>query len=181
MSTTAVLPATFDPVTKGHVDVFRRASRLFDRLVIGVYAHPDGRIKRTLFSVEERVRLVELAVVDLQNVSVRPFSGLSIDLAREEDAQFVVRGLRVADDFEFERQMAMMNRHLAPEVDTVLFVSEPDHAYVSASLVTEVALMGGDVSELVPQHVAEALYAKVAEAEAGQAERPPSGPARGYA
>jgi pantetheine-phosphate adenylyltransferase len=180
MGATAVLPATFDPVTNGHVDIFHRASLLFDRLVIGVYAHPDGRIKRTLFTVEERVRLVEATVGELENVTVRPFSGLSVDLAREENAKFVVRGLRVADDFEFERQMAMMNRHLAPEVDTVLFVSQADHAFVSASLVIEVALMGGDVSRLVPHHVADALYAKARAAQAAEQTRDdPSGTARG--
>lgn len=161
MCPVAVFPATFDPVTLGHIDIFERAAPLFDHLVIGVYAHPDGRIKDTLFSVEERVGLVEEAVSHLPNVSVRSFSGLAVELAREEGAQVVVRGLRVADDFEFERQMAMMNRHLAPDLDTVLLVSEPDHAFVSASLVREVAEMGGDVSRLVPKHVQAALGTRV--------------------
>ncbi len=162
MGIAAVFPATFDPVTNGHVDIFDRAASLFDRLVIGVYSHPYGRIKRkrTLFTVEERVQLVESVVTHLPNVTVQPFYGLAVELARAEGAQAVVRGLRVADDFEFERQMAMMNRHLAPDLETVLLVSQPDNAFVSSSLVREVALMGGDVSRLVPPIVTEALVAK---------------------
>jgi pantetheine-phosphate adenylyltransferase len=157
---TAVFPATFDPITNGHVDIAERAARLFDRLVIGVYAHPDDAIKDTLFGAQERVLLVRQAVAHLPNVEVRPYHGLTVHLARSEGAQAIVRGLRVADDFEFERQMAMMNRHLAPEVDSLLLISDPAHAYVSASLVRQVASMGGDVSRLVPSVVAAALAAK---------------------
>jgi pantetheine-phosphate adenylyltransferase len=156
----AVFPATFDPVTNGHVSIAERAAALFDELVIGVYAHHDGRIKDTLFSAEERVALVRQAMAHLPNVVVRPFTSLSVDFARAEGAQVIVRGLRVADDFEFERQMAMMNRHLAPEIDTLLLISEPHHAFVSASIVREVAMMGGDVSQLVPPPVIAALRAK---------------------
>lgn len=163
MGIVAVFPATFDPVTNGHVDIFERASRLFDQLVIGVYSHPYGRLKQTLFTVGERVQLVETCVDHLPGVSVRPFTGLAVDWARSVGSQVIVRGLRVADDFEFERQMAMMNRHLAPQLETVLLVSQPDHAFVSASRVREVAMMGGDVSRLVPLHVAVALNAKVLE------------------
>lgn len=156
----AVFPATFDPVTHGHVAIAERAAALFDELVVGVYAHNDGRIKSTLFSAEERVALVRQVVAHVPNVAVRPFTTLSVDFARSEGARVIVRGLRVADDFEFERQMAMMNRHLAPEVETLLMISEPQHAFVSASIVREVALMGGDVSRLVPPPVALALAAK---------------------
>jgi pantetheine-phosphate adenylyltransferase len=160
MPSRAVFPATFDPITNGHVAIAERAARLFDELVIGVYAHPDGRIKATLFDAEERVALVRQAVAHVPNVAVRPFSMLAVAFARAEGAGVIVRGLRVADDFEFERQMAMMNRHLAPEVETLLLISEPHHAFVSASIVREVALMGGDVSQLVPGAVAAALAAK---------------------
>ena len=156
----AVFPATFDPVTNGHVAIAERAAVLFEELVIGVYAHHDGRIKDTLFSAEERVALVHQAMAHLPNVVVRPFTSLSVDFARAEAAQVIVRGLRVADDFEFERKMAMMNRHLAPEIDTLLLISEPHHAFVSASIVREVAMMGGDVSQLVPPVVSAALAAK---------------------
>jgi pantetheine-phosphate adenylyltransferase len=157
---TAVFPATFDPVTNGHVDIAERAARMFDRIVIGVYAHPDGNIKDTLFTLEERVTLVSAATAHITGASVRPYSGLTIDFARSAGASAIVRGLRVADDFEFERQMAMMNRHLAPEVDSLLLISDPANAFVSASLVRQVARMGGDVSRLVPSAVAEALAAK---------------------
>jgi pantetheine-phosphate adenylyltransferase len=157
---TAVFPATFDPITNGHVDIAERASRVFDRLVIGVYAHDDSAIKDTVFTTEERVQLVREAVAHLPNVHVRPYHGLTVHLARAEGAQAIVRGLRVADDFEFERQMAMMNRHLAPEVDSLLLISDPANAFVSASLVRQVARMGGDVSGLVPAVVAAALAAK---------------------
>ena len=156
----AVFPATFDPITNGHVDIAERATKVFARLVIGVYAHHDDEIKGPLFDTDERVALVKAAVMHLTTVSVRPYGGLTVDFARAEGAQAIVRGLRVADDFEFERRMAMMNRHLAPEVDSLLLISDPANAFVSASLVRQVARMGGDVSRLVPSAVAEALAAK---------------------
>lgn len=164
METIALFPATFDPITNGHVDIAERASRLFERLIIGVYVHPDGRIKATLFTIEERLALARAAVAHLDNVQVKPFAGLAVNFARQEGARVLVRGLRVADDFEFERQMAMMNRHLAPELESVLLVTQPDHAFVSATRVREVALLGGDVSRLVPPHVAAALARKREEA-----------------
>jgi pantetheine-phosphate adenylyltransferase len=157
MATTAVFPATFDPVTNGHVAIAERAARVFDRLVVGVYAHDDTAIKQPLFDIDERVALVRQATGHVPHVQVRPFAGLAVAFAREVGATILVRGLRVADDFEFERQMAMMNRHLAPEIETLLLITDPDQAFVSASLVREVALMGGDVSRLVPAGVVAAL------------------------
>jgi pantetheine-phosphate adenylyltransferase len=160
MSVVAVFPATFDPVTNGHVALIERSARLFERLVVGVYVHGGTGGKRPLFSAAERVALVREAVGHMVNVSVEPFDGLAVDFARAVGAGALVRGLRVADDFEFERQMAMMNGHLAPEIETLLLISDPAHAFVSASLVREVALMGGDVSRLVPPGAARALAAK---------------------
>ncbi len=162
---TAVFPATFDPVTNGHVSIAARSARFFDELVIGVYAHDatDGN-KATLFTVEERVALVREATAHVANVRVRAFGGLAVDFAHQENAGVIVRGMRVADDFEFERQMAMLNRHLAPTIDTLLLIADPENAFVSSSLVREVALMGGDVSRLVPPCVAEALARKAREA-----------------
>lgn len=154
---TAVFPATFDPVTNGHLAIIARAVRFFDRLVIGVYDHGLRTSKQPLFDAAERVALVTEVTAGWPQVQVRAFTGLAIDFARQEDAGAIVRGLRVADDFEFERQMAMMNRHLAPEIETVLFITAPDHAFVSSSLVREVAQMGGDVSRLVPAPVTAAL------------------------
>jgi pantetheine-phosphate adenylyltransferase len=172
MGLRAVFPATFDPVTNGHVAIAERAAALFDELILGVFAHADGRSKAPLFTLDERVALVRGAVAHLPGVRVREYESLSVALAREERADVIVRGLRVADDFEFERQMAMMNRQLAPEVETLLLIADPEHAFVSASIVREVALMGGDVSRLVPPVVAAALAAKAA------APAAPAGPER---
>jgi len=163
----AVFPATFDPITNGHVDIAERAAHLFDRLVLGVYLHADGGTKEPLFDAQERVELARLAVAHLGNVSVRSFDGLAVTFAREEGAAALVRGLRVADDFELERKMAMMNRHLAPEIESILLIADPQHAFVSASIVREVAMMDGDVKGLVPPVVASALEAKRAALAAG--------------
>ena len=177
MGILAVFPATFDPVTNGHVALVERSARLFERLVVGVYGHTLAGGKQPLFDVEERVSLVREAVGRLPNVTVEAFDGLAVDFARACGARVIVRGLRVADDFEFERMMAMMNGHLAPEIETLLLIAEPAHAFVSSTYVREVALMGGDVSRLVPESTARALAGKrvqtVAPAsESGGAPRP---------
>lgn len=156
----AAFPATFDPVTRGHVDIAERAARIFDELVLGVFSHGNGSAKQPLFPTEERVALTRAAVAHLDNASVRAFDGLSVGFAKDVGADVIVRGLRVADDFEFERKMAMMNDHLAPEIETILLIASPEHAFVSASIVREVAEMGGDVSELVPAPVLDALHAR---------------------
>jgi pantetheine-phosphate adenylyltransferase len=157
MKRIAVFPATFDPVTNGHVSIAERAAAQFDELVMGVYAHSGSTGKAPLFGLEDRLRLVGEAVRHIPNARVAHFDGLAVEFARQCGARVLVRGLRVADDFEFERQMAMMNGYLAPEIETVLFISAPAHAFVSASLVREVALMGGNVDRLVPPATAEAL------------------------
>ena len=162
----AVFPATFDPITNGHLAIIARAARHFDRLVVGVYDHGLRTGKQPLFDAAERVALVREVTAAWPQVEVRGFTGLAVDFARREGAATIVRGLRVADDFEFERQMAMMNRHLAPELETLLFITDPDHAFVSSSLVREVALMGGDVSRLVPAAVAAALAGRLAQSAA---------------
>jgi pantetheine-phosphate adenylyltransferase len=163
MTRIAVFPATFDPVTNGHVSIAERAAAQFDELVIGVYAHSGSTGKAPLFSLEERVALVHEAIHHIPSARVAHFDGLAVEFARQCGASALVRGLRVADDFEFERQMAMMNGHLAPEIETLLFISQPAHAFVSASLVREVALMGGDVKGLVPPATAAALAEVAAE------------------
>ena len=155
---TALYPGSFDPVTNGHLDIARRAARLFDRILIGVYETPD---KRLMFSTDERVGLLMAATKDLPNVRVVPFSGLLIEFARQLGASTIVRGLRVSNDFEFEFDMAMMNRKLAPELELVCLMASPEFTFLSASMLKEVARLGGDISEFVPPAVAAAVKAKV--------------------
>ena len=154
---TALYPGTFDPVTMGHLNVTRRAARLFDSLIIAVYDTPS---KSLLFNTEERVGLMREAVADLGNVVVRPFNGLVVKTAREAGAAAIIRGLRSGPDFEYESQMFFMNRRLEPDVDMVSFMSDQEHMFISSSLLKEVAQLGGDISDMVPPHVAQALAEK---------------------
>ncbi len=155
MTRVAVFPGSFDPMTNAHLDVARRASGLFDRLVIGVLDNPK---KQPLFSSSERVALIEQSVVELgDHVSVEAFDGLTVDFATRHGAGFIVRGLRAVSDFEAELQMALTNRKLAPGIDTAFLMTALEHGYVSSSLAKEVARFGGDVSPMLPGPVAEAL------------------------
>jgi pantetheine-phosphate adenylyltransferase len=149
---TAIYPGTYDPVTLGHVDVITRAAAIFDRLVIGVVGEP--RHKRPLFSLDERVSFLRDALSHLDNVEVEVFSVLVVDFARKWDAKVIVKGLRVISDFEWEFQMNQLNRHLAPDVETVYVMASPQVSFVSSSGVKEIASFGGDVDELVPPAVA---------------------------
>ncbi len=155
---TALYPGTFDPVTAGHVDITNRASALFEKVVVAVYATPS---KSLLFSTEERVDLFRRSVGHLPNVEVREFDGLVVRSAQEAGAAVIVRGLRSGSDFEYEFEMASMNRRLAPSVDMVSFMTSQDVMFISSSLLKEVARLGGDVTGMVPPHVADALYSKV--------------------
>ena len=155
---TALYPGTFDPVTAGHVDITNRASALFEKVVVAVYATPS---KSLLFSTEERVDLFRRSVGHLTNVEVREFDGLVVRSAQEAGAAVIVRGLRSGSDFEYEFEMASMNRRLAPSVDMVSFMTSQDVMFISSSLLKEVARLGGDVTGMVPPHVADALYSKV--------------------
>jgi len=157
MSTTAIYPGTFDPITNGHSDLVRRASRLFDRVVVGVAARPG---KSPLFSVEERVDLANQALRGLDNVSVSGFDGLLVNFAHRMGASAVLRGLRAVSDFEFEFQMAAMNRRLDPELESLFLTPAEEHSFISSSLVREVASLGGDVSEFVDDAVNTALKAR---------------------
>ena len=155
MTRVAVFPGSFDPMTNAHLDVARRASGLFDRLVVGVLNNPK---KAPLFGIDERVALIERCVADLgPHVSVDAFDGLTVDFARRHEAGFIVRGLRAVSDFEAELQMALTNRKLAPEVDTTFLMTALDFGYVSSTLAKEVARFGGDVRPMVPDLVADAL------------------------
>lgn len=162
--TRAIYPGSFDPVTFGHVDVIERALRLFDEVVVAA-APSEG--KKPLFSVEERVALVRAAFPGEPRLKVKTLDGLLVDFVRAEDAQVVVRGLRAVSDFEFEFQMALMNRRLAPGVETIFLMPKEDYSYISSRIVKEVARLGGDVSGVVPAPVREALVAKLARAEGG--------------
>ena len=154
---TALYPGTFDPVTMGHLNVAQRAARLFDNLIVAVYDTPS---KSLLFNTEERVGLMREAVSDLPNVTVRPFNGLVVQSARDAGAAAIIRGLRSGPDFEYESQMFFMNRRLEPDVDMVSLMSDQEHMFISSSLLKEVAQLGGEISGMVPDHVARALAEK---------------------
>jgi pantetheine-phosphate adenylyltransferase len=151
---TVVYPGTFDPITLGHVDLVERAARLFDRLVVAVAANPG---KHPMFSLNERVLLVERSVAHVTNVEVRAFATLLVHFLRERRATVLMRGLRAVSDFEYEFQLASMNRNLAPEIETIFLTPAERYAFISSSLIKEVAALKGDVSAFVPRAVQEAL------------------------
>jgi pantetheine-phosphate adenylyltransferase len=152
-----VYPGTFDPITCGHEDLVRRALSLFDGVIVAV---AENTPKVPCFSLDERVELAKLALSDLENVRVEPFSGLLVDFVRSQGACMVLRGLRAVSDFEYEFQLAGMNRRLAPEMETVFLTPAEQHMFVSASMVREIARLRGDVRPFVPPIVAERLAAK---------------------
>jgi pantetheine-phosphate adenylyltransferase len=156
---TAVYSGTFDPLTLGHEDAIRRAAQMFDRVIIAV---ARAHHKSTLFSLEERLALVQAALADCPNVKAMPFDGLIVEFVRAQNAQLIVRGLRSVTDYDYETQMAGMNRHLAPELDTVFLHTSANVQHISSTLVREIAKLGGDVSGLVSAPVLNALQAKVA-------------------
>ncbi len=156
---TAVYPGTFDPVTLGHIDVIKRASKMFDKIVIGITTHSD---KKALFSLEERKSLVEKEVKDLKNVSVETFSGLLVDFVKQKNTKIILRGLRELSDFEFEFQQAVVNRKLDSDIDTVFIMTDARYFYVSSSMVKEIALLGGNIEKFVSKGVQTALKRKLA-------------------
>ena len=149
---TAIYPGTYDPVTNGHIDVIRRAAKVFDRLVVGVVREPHH--KTPLFSVEERVEFLREALADQENVEIEVFAELVVEFARRWDAKAIVKGLRVVSDFEWEFQMNQLNRTLAPEIETIYVMASPQVSFVSSSGVKEIAAFGGSVDEFVPSTVA---------------------------
>lgn len=161
----AVYPGSFDPVTKGHLDIIQRASALVDELVVGVL---NNNAKTPLFSAEERVDMIKSVTENLKNVRVEAFSGLSVDFVRKCNAGFIVRGLRAVTDFEYELQMAQTNRSMDRGVDTIFFTTELNYAYISSTIVKEVAWYGGDISGFVPHKVAEHVYRKIRDRKKGQ-------------
>ncbi len=156
----AMYPGTFDPITLGHEDLVRRAVTIFDRVVVAVAA--DSGSKAPMFSQEERVAMARMSLSDLDNVEVTGYEGLTVDFAKEHDLQVIVRGLRAVSDFEYEFQLAAMNRHLTEEVETVFLTPKETYNFISSSLVREVASLGGDISQFVSPKVGEALMERVA-------------------
>lgn len=154
----AVYPGTFDPITRGHEDLVRRAATLFEEVVVGV---ADSRGKRPFFTLEERLRLAREVLAPIRNVRVEAFSGLLMDFVREKKARVILRGLRAVSDFEFEFQMAGMNRNLYPDVETLFLTPGDQYMFVSATIVREIASLGGEVDKFVDPRVASALAVKV--------------------
>jgi len=154
-----IYPGSFDPLTLGHDDIIRRALRLADTVIVGV-AETATQSKRTAFSVEERVALIERVYNDEPGVEVVAFSGLLVDFARSKNARVIIRGLRAVSDFEYEFQMALMNRSLSPESEIIFMAPDSNYTFLSSSLVREVASLGGDVTPYVPGPVLEALEAR---------------------
>ena len=167
---TAICPGSYDPVTFGHVDVITRASAIFDRVVVGVVGNPQH--KTPTFTLEERVEFLKEALREYENVEVDVFSELVVDFARRWDAKAIVKGLRVISDFEWEFQMNQLNRHLAPEIETVYVMASPQVSFVSSSGVKEIASFGGKVERLVPDTVARRLAEMFPNGRPGAPENP---------
>lgn len=155
--TTALYPGSFDPITNGHLDIAARAAKLFQKVVVGVY---DSPAKDLLFTTEERVDLARQSLADYPNIEVEPFSGLTVKFAEKVGAQAIVRGLRIGADFEYEREMALMNKNLSPDIDLVCLMASLQYQFLSSGRLKEVASLGGHINDLVPKPVAEALKKK---------------------
>ena len=162
MGVSAMYPGTFDPITLGHEDFVRRAARLYDKVVVAVAA--DTGTKQTMFSFDERVALAQEVLADVGNIEVAGYEGLTIDYAAKNDLDVIVRGLRAVSDFEYEFQLASMNRALTKEVETAFLTPTDKYTFISSTLVREVAQLGGDVSEFVSPRVKDALLKKVGRA-----------------
>ncbi len=156
----AIYPGSFDPVTRGHLDIIKRAAKIFDLLTVSVLNNSG---KTPLFSVDERVKMLQDACRDIPNVRIDTFSGLTVDYAREMGVDVIIRGLRAITDFEYELQMAQTNRKMLPTVDTIFLTTSLEYAYLSSSIVREVASYGGDIQEFVTPDVAEKIYKRFGE------------------
>ena len=154
----AVYPGSFDPVTLGHLDIIERGAKIVDKLIVGVLLNG---MKNPMFTVEQRIELLKDATKHLNNVEIRPFQGLLVDFLRQEGATVVIRGLRAVTDFEYELQMAQTNRVLAPDVDTVFLTTSLEYAYLSSTIMKEVARFGGDLSKFAPKEITTAVMEKL--------------------
>lgn len=158
--TTAVYPGSFDPITCGHLDIIRRASRQFDRVIIAVL---NNTAKKPMFTAQQRVRLIEKSIADLPNCSAEYFDGLLVDFVRQRNARTVIKGLRAISDFEYEFQMALLNKKMEPDVETLFMVTNSNYSYISSSIVKEIATLGGDFRDLVPAEIYEDVKLKIKE------------------
>ncbi|SJZ30266.1 pantetheine-phosphate adenylyltransferase [Selenihalanaerobacter shriftii] len=158
MTQIAVYPGSFDPITNGHLDIIERTTKIFDNVIVAVFHNPN---KKPLFTMEERVEIIEEAVEEFDNVKVDAFEGLLTDYIKHQNAQVIVRGLRAVSDFETEFQMASMNKKLEPDVETIFMMTRNKYAYLSSSIIKEVANFGGCIEDLVPEHVIPKLMDKI--------------------
>lgn len=154
----AIYPGSFDPVTYGHLDIIKRSYKIVDELVVGVL---NNNAKRPLFSVEERAKMLEEATKDLKNIKIVPFNGLLVDFARQQNAEVIIRGLRAITDFEYELQMSQTNHKLEPRVETMFLTTSIEYSYLSSTIVKEIAVFGGDISQFVPEIVEVELLKKM--------------------
>ena len=161
MKITAIYPGTFDPITNGHSDLVQRASRIFDRVILAVAAGGQSGSKQPFFSADERVLLAEDVLAGMANVDVIQFDGLLVDFVQKQNAQVILRGLRAVSDFEYEFQLASMNRHLNEKIETLFLTPAEQYSYISSSLVREIAVLGGNVSPFVHEQVAAALNNRI--------------------
>lgn len=157
-SCVAVYPGTFDPVTYGHIDLIKRATRIFDQVIVAV-AH--NKAKGTMFTVEERVSMIRDAVKGMKNVTVDDFGGLAVEYVRRKGSKIMIRGLRMLSDFEYEFQMALTNRKLSEDIETIFMMPHEDYSYVSSKLIKEAAGLGADVSRFIPREVEKAIRKKL--------------------
>ncbi len=154
----AVIPGSFDPVTKGHLDIIRRTAALFDKVYVAVM---NNSSKKPLFSVEERIGLIKRVTSELENIEVEGFGGLLVDYARQKGALFIVKGLRAVSDFEYEFQMALANKSVEPSIETFFITTSPTYSYLSSSIVKEIAGYGGPISDFVPKEIEKEIIAKI--------------------
>lgn len=154
----AIVPGSFDPVTNGHLDIIKRTAALFDEVYVSILSNST---KNPLFKDEERVELIKRVTRELENVKVESFTGLLVDYARQRNAKFIVKGLRAVSDFEYEFQMALINKELAPEIETFFITTSTSYSYLSSSIVKEVAKYGGDLTQMVPHEIIDDIKGKI--------------------
>ena len=154
----AIFPGTFDPITKGHIDIIQRGSEIFNKITVGVYKES---IKNLMFNTKERIELIEDSIKNISNVNIMPYSGLTVKFAEKVGASVIIRGLRIGNDFEYEREMALMNRQINPNIELVCLISSINNQFVSSSRVKEISMLGGDVSSLVTEKVKQSINKKL--------------------